>query len=182
MPFLPEAYLCCVKTVDGIVTGLWSTHWQGFHLPWCNFPFCILKRHVLQSWYTRKGRLTKWLQALVVLYKICQHNRVESSGHGSELLCFRLGYATTSFKILEKPYILILTYEINQVVRCSLRFLLGWLYHETVAQIHALLLHFSELNTLVINAYLFKYGLTVVSFFPSAQCIYGVGWGELELT
>lgn len=24
--FFPEAYLYCVKTVDGIITGLWSTH------------------------------------------------------------------------------------------------------------------------------------------------------------
>lgn len=29
--FFPEAYLCCVKTVHGIVTGLWPTHcWVPF--------------------------------------------------------------------------------------------------------------------------------------------------------
>ena len=46
---------------------------------------------------------------------------------------------------------------------------------------HAAVLHFSELNTSVINAYLFKYGLTAVSpeIFQSVQCMCRRG---LELT
>ena len=100
--------------------------------------------------------------------------------HVSELWCFRSGCATTGLKIWRRRH-LTTTYAINQVVRCSLRCLLDRLFHETMAPMHAPLSHFPELNTSVINAYLFKYGLTAVSpeVFPGVQSMCRRG---LELT
>lgn len=168
IPGTPMPFLCFVIIVDGTVTGLWSNHCEERPLPW------TLSSVACTTVLVHKERNVNQMAASICCFVwICQHNRVESTGQVLELLCFRPDSATPSLRILEKPFNLILTYEI--------RSLLCWSYHETTARIYALLSYFSELNPLIINAHLFKYGLTAVSpeIFSSVQCICS---GALELT
>lgn len=101
----PRTHPFFQKTIFTVSNCQWNCNWALTHpligapLPLRPTFHSILKRHALQSGYTRKGIPTKWLQAPVVLY------RVASSGHVSELWCFRSGCTTTSLKILRRHVI-----------------------------------------------------------------------------
>lgn len=103
MPFLPEAYLCCVKTADGTVTAPDLPTVRGSISPEHRLPFCILKWHTRQSWQPEKYHRTngsKYLLFCIDLsaQKSRKHWRCVRRSR------FSLHWVTTSLKILEKPF------------------------------------------------------------------------------